>query len=80
MHMRSRLTKTWQKPDQPIKRAMNTQRGTNVTVYGAICNYSPEILYMLGESTNQYDFEAFLLKIKAFHESQYLSQPLCSSM
>ena len=60
---RKRISKTWQKENDPITYVCNTQRLQNVTIYGAVSNQLPELLFMQGTKTNTEQWRKFLIKI-----------------
>ena len=57
---RKRINKTWQKEDEPIHHVVNTKRLDNMTVYGAVSNKLPRLIFMTGTKTDAEQFKEFL--------------------
>ena len=58
--------------DEPIARRYNTQRHSSVTLYGAVSNFTSDILMSMDKSTNTDDYIDFLGKIKQYHDERYM--------
>ena len=60
---KSRIHKTWQLDEQPIRRRVNTQRLNNVTIYGSVSNFLPKLQFMLHKGTNVEGWKKYLLSL-----------------
>lgn len=66
-----RIRKTWQMAGQPIHRAVNTSRLNNVTIYGAVSNCLPELVFMQWNSSNTEGWGYFLRLLASKLQRQY---------
>ena len=64
MWAKNRIRKTWQAKDEPILNLLNTDRGHSVTLYGAVANFTSDIVMMVDAKTEAGAFEEFLQKLK----------------
>ena len=54
----------WQKVDYPIPVRLAKDRGSGLTVIGAISNKRPDMVYCIADSTNKYAVKDLILKMK----------------
>ena len=64
------------KKDEPIKKTYNTQRHESVTLYGAVSNFTKDILMTMDKSTNTDGFIDFLNTIKQYHDERYMKDKI----
>ena len=64
------------KVDEPIVNTYNTQRHESVTLYGAVSNFTKDILTMMDKSTNTDGYIDFLNVIKAYHDKRYMKEKI----
>ena len=68
-------SKTWFSEEEPITRAVNTQRRSSTTIYGAISNFSTDIVFMNADCTNSVNYRKFLKLLKSRTDETYAKGP-----
>lgn len=67
----SRIKKTWMHIDKAIPLSVNTTRGSNMTIMGAVGNCLPELVFKVYEKTEAKTFRNFLIYLKGQVQQQY---------
>ena len=57
-------TKTWMHEDQAIHHAINTTRGSNLTIMGAVGNCIPNLVFKIYDNTTTETFTDFMIHLK----------------
>ena len=76
MWAKNAIKKTWMKANAPIKRHTNTVRHNSVTLYGAVSNFTKEIIITMDKSTNTDGFIDFLRTIREYHDSRHMTDKI----
>ena len=76
MWAKNRVSKTWQAKDDPIKTVLNTDRGHSITLYGAVANFTSEIIMMVEKKTEMHAFREFLQLLKKHKDENYIKGPI----
>jgi len=58
------IVRTWVDEKKPFPYKMNTQALENVTIYGAVSNILPKLVFMTGKGTTQSGWKTFLIELK----------------
>ena len=72
---KKRIHKTWQLEGEPIRYTVNTKRLSNLTVYGAVSNQLPQLIFMLGTKTESAQWMEFLRLLRREVEQRQMPKP-----
>ena len=61
------------KRNEPISRAINTQRLRGITIYGGICQVTGTFIWVLHHGTNVEGWKLFLTELKRHADEHYVT-------
>ena len=65
--------KTWQAPNQPIQRTVNTKGLGSVTIFGGCSNFMEPLQFMIGSTTDQTNWVTFLGTIREELDKRHIT-------
>ena len=68
----NRIQKTWMKATTPVSRMVNSQRRCGINIFGAIGNFTPEIIHLAWRGTFPMGWKQFLILLREFKERQHI--------
>ena len=72
MWARNAIQKTWMKADEPIVKTYNTTRHESITLYGAVANFTSDIIINRDKTTDTDGYIDFLEMIMQYHDERYM--------